>query len=59
MAFDAIDDAMTRGSDSDSTTIWIKLQAGDKVWTSAAVGDEYTLYGVYHTMFSGALLYAL
>lgn len=58
IGFDA-DSHTSTGEDSDSTSFTLKLHAGDRVWaTSAMDGATYTLYGSYHTFFSGALLYS-
>jgi len=42
--------------DSDSTTVTIKLQQGDRVWVQSEEGRIYHYWGQFHTFFSGALL---
>jgi hypothetical protein len=58
VGFDA-DAASNSGEDSDSTSFVVRLNVGDRVWVSSAGNDVYTLWGLMHTFFSGALLYSL
>ena len=44
--------------DSDSTTVNIQLQAGDKVWVASEEGEEYHLWGGFHSFFTGVLITA-
>jgi hypothetical protein len=58
LAFDA-DASTASGEDSDSTSFTTKLSANDRVWVNSAGNQAYTFHGLYHTFFSGALLYSL
>ncbi|KAK7505879.1 hypothetical protein BaRGS_00003150 [Batillaria attramentaria] len=42
--------------ESDSTTVVVKLKAQDRVWVQSLTG-AYTYWGVFHTFFTGCLLY--
>nr|KAG5709036.1 hypothetical protein BaRGS_004675 [Batillaria attramentaria] len=49
-------DTPDAAEDSDSTTVTVKLQAGDRVWVASEEGNSYHYWGQFHTFFSGALL---
>ena len=43
---------------SHSTSMTLRLRAGDRVWVESYKSRVYKLYGIFHTFFSGALLYS-
>ena len=43
---------------SHSTSMTLRLRAGDRVWVESYNSRVYKLYGIFHTFFSGALLYS-
>nr|KAG5691133.1 hypothetical protein BaRGS_030941 [Batillaria attramentaria] len=50
--------AGTDPDDSDSTSVTVKLEAGDKVWVQSGTG-HHTLVSDYHTYFTGYLVYTV
>ena len=55
------DESVVSGGHGDgtvsSTVLW-KLRERDRVWVEALAGREYSIYGDFHSQFSGALLSA-
>ena len=47
-----------REQSSHTTSVTLRLQAGDRVWVETYQNRVYKVYGLFHTFFSGALLYS-